>query len=262
MSYQVGVIQTGLASEQQPYIRQDMTNPLGVAGLSMPGSYIDGISSAHYVITGRTMQYGSWFYKCMVKLSLVKKMNYPACASVYAPNMIIRIISSGTIIYYGYKNITTIGVISKISNIIAAARGFFALRKTQKHLAKGLLQSQHDIVYRVQGMLGAYQHISKLIVGTIQAVHLNKIVIWGRASGNYVSTLKSVAVIGSGISNVYKTIGILQKSLNAIYQLVGQMKTDIETRLLLFTGKISVPQFIASVPRRMQDFVTNKKWWR
>ena len=258
MSYQVGVTQAGLPSEQQPYVPPAAAGPLGIAGVSMAGSYIDGISLTHYAVRGRIMQYGSWRYRCTVRLALVSKAVYAAHASIYAPNMTVRMLISGAIGSGSLSKIAACGIISKTSSAIAAIKGIIARQRTQRYLLKGLLQSQHDIVYRVQGVLGAYQRIALQMTGLIRAVCMSKIAIWGRISGNYAKVICATGVIGLGIRSFYKATGMLQQKAIAVYRVAGQMQTAVETRLLQITGKISVPQFIAAVPRRMQDWVTNK----
>ena len=262
MSYQLGITQSGLPSEQQSYIQKDPASPLGIAGLSMAGSWSDGIGISKYSVRGRVMQCGSWFYKCTVCISLVSKAVYRAQSSIYAPSMIIRVISFGTVASGAKKNISIRGVISKVFSKSVLAKGVLSRSRLCRYFSKGLLQSQYDIVYRTQGILKAYKRIEIQIIGILHAVNIDRITMWGHINGRYSKVIKISGVIGLGAETIYKLVGVLQQKSVSLYKASGEMKTDLETRFLKITGKISVPQFIAAVPRRMQDWVTNKRWWR
>ncbi len=263
MPYQTGITQTGLPSEQQPTIPAITLGPIGTAGLSVVGDpAADGIKTFGFAVNGRIMQHTVTNYMCMVRLSLTKYMRLMVAASVYSPNMTVRTQIQGSIVSGSINVYTAKGLLRIAQTCLVSAMGAVVRQKNARLKATGILQSTHDIVYRAQGVLEAYQRTALQVTGLIRAICVSKVVIWGRISGNYAKVIRAAGAIGLSADSFCKATGLLQQSAAAIYRVAGQMQTAIETRFLQIIGRISVPQFIAAVPRRMQDWVTNKRWWR
>ena len=256
-----GFGQAGLPSEQYPNI-PPVAGPIAKPGISQVGTWADGVFIGQYRVSGTIMQYGRWYYKCMVGRAANRAMQVLMTASLYSPNKTMQLFVIGTKGAALSMKLALTGKTSAASQTTYAAQGYLSSFVSKIMKIEGILHGNFDICWPVNGVISPVAKYALKAKGTLQAAVIRTYAVWGKILANAKDAYLIVAHIGSASRSITKATGTLKVKAQKVLKIIGTMQTEIETRFLKITGLLKVPQFIASVPRRLQDFVTNKTWWR
>ena len=256
-----GFGQAGLPSEQYPDV-PPIAGPVANLGISQVGTWADGVYIGQYRVSGQVMQYGRWYYQCKVGRAVSKSILILITASLYSPNKTMQLFVIGTKGAASALVLQLTGRQSVAAQTIYEAQGHLSSFVSKIMKIEGILHGNFDIVWPVNGIITPVAKYALQTIGTLRAVVITNLAVWGKILANAKDAYLIVAYIGSASQNITKMTGIIKQTAQSVLKIIGTMQVDIETRFLKITGLLKVPQFIASVPRRLQDFVTNKTWWR
>lgn len=258
----VGLMHLGLSSEEAPVVTPLTEQSLIPIGLSIIGTY-----SA--VPTSR-------IFMCKGKLRVSSKTYFRSTGFTRIPYYTVNKVVG---YFFGKHNegyFRIIGDLSVSSRLPIRTAGIIRQRSITIVKSIGILGYPSVFISGVTGVCKANYRTLTKIYGKIQRKQLNPIRITAVCKANYRKTVKTIGLLVYENKKHFRVTGVLAtlaqsfvKSTGTIrqlsitpFRLMGKLANTVEHNFVRITGKINVAAFVSSVPKKVQEFVTNKTWWR
>ena len=258
----VGLMHLGLSSEEAPVVTPLTEQSLIPIGLSIIGTY-----SA--VPTSR-------IFMCKGKLRVYYRLPFKAIGFTRIPSFSVCKVAG---YFFGKHNeayFRITGDLSVSARLPIRTAGIIRQRSVTVVKSTGVLGYPSVFISSVTGVCKAnYRTIIK-IYGKIQRKQLNPIRVTAVCKANYTKAVKTIGLLVYENKKYFRVTGVLatlaqtfvrsagtiRQSSITPFKLMGELANTVEHNFIRITGVINIAAFVASVPKKVQEFITNKTWWR
>lgn len=224
-------------------------------------------------------------------LSFLHEAYLPANGFIFSPSIKWAIPARGMCIISLKSRIRAIGLTTKSDKSTFGVTGHKALipligtwtvraikKKTHSigYSAEGITNILLSDVFPVKGWAVLRENLPVMATGFVVGVRRLFVLVKGDKAGKVKRLIRAKGAVQKESSAVCGIRAVLATSYTAIYNLSGKIRVNFSNSVkvtgklfskiynTLFGAKGYIPKiaFIASVPKRFQDFVTNKRWFR
>lgn len=256
----VGLMKVGLPSTEAPAVVKSKTqwNHVGQWRLGTP-QYLR--QDVFFKCKGKIMADYSTFFKHTGILSIKTFAYQQIKASIFSPNIKFNIKAIGSIALPYTTQFFQSGIIRQKQNIAIGC--------------KGLLGAGTSFIHTVSAICRANSSKTMSITGVIKQSGKYYAQSTGFLLANYSSIVKSTGVLqqitkgyhnvkgilGYGVNTTMQIQGVIQQAGTVIHGCIGGLANTAGHIFITITGKINIAAFVSSVPKRIQEFYTNKRWF-
>lgn len=258
-----GITHVGIGSSEAPDSTSNLPQSLYPIGISHVGLFT-GLIGHNKGFQCKAKVRG--FYRGCFALhgipSFLRSKAYPMHGTVYTDVTSQYIEAKGICVahrIFRYKAVSSMQTkISKHYKVSSLA----ILKSKDRIVLQGLIKGINDILYRTSGVIKSieklrYRAKAKLIpvVMTMYTATANT------KAWEYIGYCVH-GLPAKGLRGVYVISSTVQRKLGQAYKLTGNLLNTVGQWLYNVKAKTNIASFITSVPKRVQEFVTNKRWFQ
>ena len=213
------------------------------------------------------------------------------CGYVYSPAEVTPYNLNGAIAYpstkyYVSKGTSTLILDASFSLVgyvsMIPYRAVMAVIATKKSMGdirlsiEGYLKYGYKTSYLISGtktLLAGAQFISMAIIqrtlnrryavcGDESGIVMRKVAMFGSLVANYKTTFNLTGCVAKGLSMAIQVLSWVSRRDSIVYKVKSSLNSESMSEGFAVKGMVSTVAYIASVPKKFQDFVTNKRWFR
>jgi len=262
MAYYAGSYQSGLPSREAPFIASVTGQSSWQTGLSQVGGFSAAVHAACYRCVARVQALSKLRHKCTAVLALPGLVMIAIEGYVYHANFRAFCAVRAGLAVGGTMLHRVAAVMTQSAYQRHAVTAVLALGVSARYRVTGLCQANYAAVCRITGALKQRLNYRIRTIGILKANHRTLIrvraVLWQFTAARY----RVTGLLGYGVRAAYKTVGALRQTSLAKYQAHGHLANTVGHWFIKVTGNINIAAFVASVPKRVQEFITNKTWFK
>lgn len=258
----IGLMQVGLSSEEAPVVTPLTAQSILPVGLTIIGTN-SGVPS-------------SSIFMCKGKLRVSSRTLFSSTGFIHIPYY-----TTSTVVGYFFSRhndhpFRVSGDLSVPGDTAIKTSGVIRQQSLVHIKAIGISGYPNITMAKVSAICKAnYRAISR-IIGVIEREQLNPIRVTAVCKANYLKAVKTIGLLVYENKAYFKITGVsatLAQSFVAVtgilgqlsitpFKIIGALANTIEHNFIRITGVVNIAAFVSSVPKKVQEFVTNKKWWR
>lgn len=137
-----------------------------------------------------------------------------------------------------------------------------ALLNINRYAVVGLARLRSITVYKITGIYQYYQSIRYYVSATLKQISVNNLLSHGHillpATFIFISTsiLRLPATARYAVTSVMRLLSI------NVYSINGDLANTIGNTFIKITAKLNIAALAQTVPKKVQEFLTNKRWFR
>ena len=258
----IGQMQVGLSSEDNPVVTPLTSQSLLPIGLTIIGTNSAVPSSSIFMCTG--------------KLRVSYRNTYSASGLIQIPYKSIYMSVGYFIGKHHEMYFRATGDLSVSDRLPIRMTGVVRQQALSFVKSIGILGYPSDTLVRIIGICKANYSKVFRTSGVLQRKQLNPIRVTAVCKANYDKLVKTIGLIVYEHKDYFRAVGSIATLAQSFVQLtgtlrqldiapfktIGSLANTTEHNFVKIVGKINIAAFVAAVPKKVQEFVTNKKWWR
>jgi hypothetical protein len=129
------------------------------------------------------------------------------------------------------------------------------------HKCISFCKANHHAIYRQTGVLQQIGKYYARATGTLLANASSNYRVTGVLRQASTAIHKCIGLSGQGASGTMVIRGVLQQASISIHRCTGGLANTAGHIFMKVKGKINIAAFVSAVPKRVQEFYTNKRWF-
>lgn len=227
------------------------------------GAYDDESDRAlGFIVKGATLQKARRIYLSLGTKVILREYFLLQTGSVFSPNFKVIYSVGGALGYISWGYYDTWGTLQQSYSSMFSIKSTLVLPKLLFYLVTATAQSFYSGLYLLQStILANYRHKlwpTGYLEGGVRFYFKSR----GRVIAKLKKAIKISGSIVDGKKYYTKTQGVIQGSKRMVLVVKATLNSKWRSILYSVKGLSSAPFYVARIPVKLQQFITNKRWFR